>query len=155
MGKRKNKSSAPAYHNFMESTLGLGRNGTHLVHGAAAGGLTWAAGKYGGVQVIQDNWYSPFIGALVGLGLSAIVRWIVMDDARSIDLALSEFKRATKDCEWTEDQWEILLDLQPEFESAANRRRDELEAKESEDEAKDLIQRGRRRGSDGKFKKAE
>ena len=42
------------YSNFMENTVGLGRNGKRLAHGAAVGGGVFAAGHYG-VQVIQDN----------------------------------------------------------------------------------------------------
>jgi hypothetical protein len=43
------------YSNFMENTIGLGRNGKRLAHGGAVGGGVFAAGHYGGVQVIQDN----------------------------------------------------------------------------------------------------
>lgn len=58
--------SAFGYYNFMEGSMGLGKNGTHAVHSGVAGGATWAVGQYGGVEMISGTWWAPFAGAFAG-----------------------------------------------------------------------------------------
>lgn len=43
------------YSGFVEDTLGLGRNGKRLAHGGLAAGATYAAGRYGGIEAINNN----------------------------------------------------------------------------------------------------
>lgn len=113
-------TKANPYYNFMENTCGLGRNGTHLVHAGAAGGVTWAAGKYGGIEMISENWYAPFIGAFAGLGLSLTVRYLVVggNDEKSVDLALEHLRRDLDGREMTTDQRKRVVKLIAEFKSA-------------------------------------
>jgi len=98
--------AANAYYNFLENRAGLGKNGTHLVHAGAAGGATWAAGKYGGVEMIQDNWYAPFVGGLAGLGMSVTVRYLLLggSEEKSVDLALEKIEQDLKGRKMTSAQ---------------------------------------------------
>lgn len=43
------------YSYFMEEKLGLGRNGKRLAHGGVVAGGVFAAGRYGGVEIINQN----------------------------------------------------------------------------------------------------
>ena len=111
---------ATKYYNFMENSVGLGRNGTHLAHAGVAGGATWAAGKYGGIDVIADNWWSPFAGAFAGLGLSITARALLVNDEVQFDLLMKRIQQ-DKDSgiKLTKTQQERLEKLVSEFESAA------------------------------------
>ena len=115
------------YHNFMENSLGLGRNGTHLVHAGIAGGATWALGEYGGVTVISDNWWAPFAGAFAGLGLSVVARSLMVNDEAKVGLALSTFEREIKNKKLTKDQqktaYELFVKLELELEDRQNERK--------------------------------
>lgn len=55
------------YSYFVERKLGLGRTGKRLAHGAAVGGGVFAAGHYGGVEIIQSNLIAS-VGAGVATG---------------------------------------------------------------------------------------
>jgi hypothetical protein len=68
------------YSNVMENTLGLGRNGKRLAHGAVVGGGVWAAGHYAGVEVINNN-----LGTAIGGGAVAGVLLTVAADAMWLD----------------------------------------------------------------------
>lgn len=67
------------YSDFMENTLDLGRNGKRAVHGGAAAAGTWAAGTYGGVEIISQNMpVAMGVGAAVGfLGTVALDKMII------------------------------------------------------------------------------
>lgn len=78
--------AAVTYYNFMENTIGLGPTGTHLIHAGAAGGVTYAVGRYGGVSVIADNWWAPFAGAFAGLGLSVLARWMASTEEFNLEM---------------------------------------------------------------------
>ena len=122
---------ANAYYNFLENKAGLGKNGTHIAHSAAAGGATWAAGKYGGIEMIQDNWYSPFIGALAGLGMSITVRYLLVggDEEKSMDLVLEKIEQDSKGRAWTSDQRKRLAKVIGEVKANAPK---EIENEERE-----------------------
>lgn len=85
--------SAFGYYNFMEGSLGFGKNGTHAVHAGAAGAGTWAVGKYAGVEMIANNWWAPFAGGFAGLGLSMTVRMLLVDEGVSSQLIAASVKR--------------------------------------------------------------
>lgn len=129
------------YYNFMENTAGLGRNGTHLVHAGAAGGATWAAGKYGGIEMISENWYAPFIGAFAGLGLSLTVRYLVVggNDEKSVDLALEHLRRDLDGREITADQRKRIAKVIGEF-KAAGKANEKNKIKEEEEELDELTE---------------
>ena len=57
---------------FVEDTLGLGRNGKRLGVGAGVGAGTWAAGHYGGVEIINNN-MPVAIGVTVVAGVAGTV----------------------------------------------------------------------------------
>lgn len=65
---------------FVEDTLGLGRNGKRLAIGAGAGAGTWAAGYYGGVEVINNN-----MPVAIGAGVVAGVVGTALMDRLMID----------------------------------------------------------------------
>lgn len=112
-------SGATKYYNFMENSLGLGRNGTHLAHAGVAGGATWAAGKYGKIDVITDNWWSPFAGAFAGLGLSITARALLVDDEVQIDLLRKRIKQDLASVKLSETDSLQLQALVSEFETKA------------------------------------
>ena len=130
-------AKANTYYNFMENTAGLGRNGTHLVHAGAAGGVTWAAGKYGGIEMISENWYAPFVGAFAGLGLSMTVRYLVVggNDVKSVDLAIEHLRRDLDGSTMTTDQKKRVAKLIAEFKAAGEAN----DAKNDEDEVDGLL----------------
>jgi len=88
--------SAYGYYNFMEGSLGLGKNGTHAVHAGAAGAGTFAVGKYAGVEMIANNWWAPFAGAFAGLGLSMTARKLLVDEGVSSQLIAASVERELK-----------------------------------------------------------
>lgn len=57
---------------FVEDTLGLGRNGKRLAVGVGTGAGTWAAGHYGGVEIISEN-MPVAIGVTVVAGVAGTV----------------------------------------------------------------------------------
>jgi chromosome segregation ATPase len=67
------------YSDFMENALDLGRNGKRAVHGGAAAAGTWAAGTYGGIEVISQNMpVAMGVGAAVGfLGTVALDKMVI------------------------------------------------------------------------------
>jgi hypothetical protein len=68
MSKSKNEMNAytkTSY--FLEETVGLGRNGKRLGVGAGVGAGTWAAGHYGGVEIINNN-MPVAVGGAVAVG---------------------------------------------------------------------------------------
>lgn len=123
-----------AYYNFMENKAGLGKNGTHLVHAGAAGGATWAAGHYGGVEIISGNWYAPFVGALAGLGMSITVRYLLVggSDAKSVDLALEKVEQDLKGRKMTADQRKRLSKVLGEFTQAGRQAENEKDRQEDD-----------------------
>jgi hypothetical protein len=70
------------YSNLVENTLGLGRNGKRIAHGAAVGGGVWAAGRYGGVEVINNN-----MPVAIGAGVVGGTLLTVAMDAMWLDSA--------------------------------------------------------------------
>ena len=88
--------SSFGYYNFMEGSLGLGKNGTHAVHAGVAGAGTWAVGQYGGVEMISGTWWAPFAGAFAGLGLSLTARMLLVDDEVSSQLIAASVERELK-----------------------------------------------------------
>jgi hypothetical protein len=88
--------SAFGYYNFMEGSMGLGKNGTHAVHAGVAGGATWAVGQYGGVEMISGTWWAPFAGAFAGLGLSLTARMLLVNDEVSSQLVAASVERELK-----------------------------------------------------------
>ena len=88
--------SAFGYYNFMEGSMGLGVNGVHAVHATAAGGATWAAGQYGGVEMIANTWWAPFAGAFAGLGLSLTARMLLVNEEVSSQLIAASVERELK-----------------------------------------------------------
>ncbi len=78
------------YSNFMENTVGIGRNGKRAVNGGVVAGGTWAAGHYGGVEVINNNLPTALaVGAAVGfLGTVAMDHMLL--DAEQEALLLAE-----------------------------------------------------------------
>jgi hypothetical protein len=110
------------YHNFMENTVGLGVNGTHVAHASVAGGATWAAGQYAGIEVIADNWWSPFAAAFAGLGLSITARALMVDDEAQINLLEERMRQdlaSIKD--FGTDDANKLRELIDKFESTKTR----------------------------------
>jgi hypothetical protein len=94
MGKKSKKNEMglyAKYSGFVENKLGLGRTGKRLAHGGATAGGTWAAGHYGGVEIINQN----MPAALIGGAAAGIIGTVAMDH-----LFLSD-----------EDQSNLLLDL--------------------------------------------
>jgi hypothetical protein len=110
---------AAGYYNFMENTLGLGKNGTHLAHAGVAGGATWAAGKYANIDVIANNWWAPFAGAFAGLGLSLTARALLVDDEVQVDLVMKSIKKDLKGRKLTDKQKGEMEVLIAEFTSAS------------------------------------
>ena len=98
---------AATYYNFMEGTLGLGRNGTHLVHAGVAGAGTFAVGKYAGVEAISSNWWAPIAGAFAGLGLSLTARALLVNDQAEFSLIKSAMERDLKRLEGSISKSEI------------------------------------------------
>jgi hypothetical protein len=90
MAKDVTTAGSPGYWGFMENTAGLGSTGTHIAHGSVAGAGTWAAGQYGGVEMISDRWWAPFAGGLAGLGLSIAAKYLMVDD--NVKVAILEQK---------------------------------------------------------------
>lgn len=79
------------YSFFVENSLGLGRNGKRLLHGGIAAGGTWAAGHYGGVEVINNNMPQAIaIGGVAGVGLTVLADFALLDDREQ---ALMELER--------------------------------------------------------------
>jgi len=126
---------ANGYYNFLENKCGLGKNGTHLVHAGAAGGATWAAGHYGGIEVISGNWYAPFIGALAGLGMSITVRYLLVggNDEKTMDLVLEKLEQDSKGREMTTAQRKRLKKVIGELKQA---KKDDDESKIRKEEEK-------------------
>lgn len=114
-------SAATKYYNFMEGSLGLGKNGTHLAHAGIAGGATWALGEYGGIEQISNNWWAPFAGAFAGLGLSITARALLVDDGVTVELVKESLKRDLSGRKLTEDQQDELSALLSEVSGAAAR----------------------------------
>lgn len=133
-------AKANGYYNFMENKLALGKNGTHLVHAGAAGGATWAVGHYGGVEIISENWYSPFIGALAGLGMSITVRYLLVggNDEKTMDLVLEKLEQDSKGRKMTADQRKRLAKVVLELKQA-KKDSDKAEVEEEEEELDELI----------------
>jgi hypothetical protein len=65
------------YSGFVEDTLGLGRNGKRLAHGAIAAGGTYAAGRYAGIEAINNN-MPVALAAAGGTGVALTVAADVM-----------------------------------------------------------------------------
>ena len=112
-------SAATKYYNFMEGSLGLGKNGTHLAHAGIAGGATWALGEYGGIEQISSNWWAPFAGAFAGLGLSITARALLVDDGVTVELVKESLKRDLKGRKLSKTQREELSALMVEVTGAA------------------------------------
>ena len=94
MAKKKNDGKMNAYtkySGFMENSLGLGRNGKRLAHGGIVAGGTWAAGRYGGVEVINNNLPAALgIGAAAGfLGTVALDNMFIDDEQEYLLLVAS------------------------------------------------------------------
>lgn len=134
-------AKANGYYNFMENKMGLGKNGTHLVHAGAAGGATWAAGHYGGVEIISENWYAPFIGALAGLGLSMTVRYLLVggNDEKTLDLVLEKIEQDTKGRKMTNAQRKRLSKVVGEL-KLAGRESEKDQVKEEEEQLDELTE---------------
>lgn len=132
---------ANGYYNFLENKCGLGKNGTHLVHAGAAGGATWAAGKYGGVEIISENWYSPFIGALAGLGMSITVRYLLVggNDEKTMDLVLEKLEQDSKGRKMTTAQRKRLAKVVVELKQA-KKDSDEAEVRDEEEQLDELTE---------------
>lgn len=102
MAKKKTEISAYGkYSGFVENTLGIGRNGKRVLHGSATAAGTWAAGHYGGIELINNNMPT----ALIGGAVAGVLGTVAMDH-----LFLSE-----------EDEASLLL-------SAAQQASDEVQA---------------------------
>lgn len=100
------------YSNFVENSLGLGRNGKRLAHGAAVGGGVWAAGRYGGVEVINNNMPVAIGAGVVGgtlLTVAADAMWI--DSAAEAEMMLDRILK-----ESPETQARLLAEVENLFE---------------------------------------
>jgi len=80
-----------SYSYFMEETVGLGRNGKRLAHGGVVAGGTWAAGRYGGVEIINNN-----LPAALGIGAAAGFLGTVAMDKMFIDSEQEALMRIQK-----------------------------------------------------------
>ena len=98
LGRRKDMKVYTKYSNFMENTVGLGRNGKRLAHGAAVGGGVFAAGHYGGVEVIQSNLVAA-IGAGVATGFLGTLALdaMMLDSEQEALLLYAKFEDADKE----------------------------------------------------------
>lgn len=112
--------SAFGYYNFMEGSLGLGKNGTHAVHAGVAGGATWAVGQYGGVEMISGTWWAPFAGAFAGLGLSLTARMLLVNEEVSSQLIAASVERELKGKRINEATKKEIRDLLSQIEKAEN-----------------------------------
>lgn len=110
--------SAFGYYNFMEGSLALGKNGTHAVHAGVAGGATWAAGQYGGVEMISGTWWAPFAGAFAGLGLSLTARMLLVDEDVSSQLIAASVERELKGKRINDATKKEITDLLSQVEKA-------------------------------------
>ena len=118
----------PGYWGFMENSAGLGKNGTHLAHGAMAGGATWAVGRYGNVEAISSRWWAPFVGAFSGLGLSVAVRYLMVDDDVRVAILEDKIRRDLKSVKLDASQRDRLQAVLDEMKV--------IEAKETKKETK-------------------
>ena len=92
MAEKSNTMNAyTSYSYFMEETVGLGRNGKRLAHGGVVAGGTWAAGRYGGVEVINNN-----LPAALGIGAAAGFLGTVAMDKMFIDSQQEALMRIQK-----------------------------------------------------------
>lgn len=83
------------YSNFMENTVGLGRNGKRIAHGAAVGGGVFVAGHYGGVEIIQNNMLAAVGAGVAGGFIGTIALDAMLLDAEQEALLLySKFESA-------------------------------------------------------------
>jgi hypothetical protein len=94
MAKKKNDGKMNGYtkySGFMENSLGLGRNGKRLAHGGIVAGGTWAAGRYGNIEIINNNLPAALgIGAAAGfLGTVALDNMFIDDEQEYLLLVAS------------------------------------------------------------------
>jgi hypothetical protein len=97
---------------FLEEKVGLGRNGKRLSVGAGVGAGTWAAGHYGGVELINEN--MPFaIGAGVTAGVvgTALMDHLMIDAEQEALMELRRFQDKPKEVQdkLREQVGELLL----------------------------------------------
>jgi hypothetical protein len=68
------------YSYFAEETLGLGRNGKRVAHAGGAAAGTWAAGNYGGLELVNNNLpVALAVGAGAGALLTAALDHLFID----------------------------------------------------------------------------
>lgn len=83
------------YSFFMERSLGLGRNGKRLAHGGLAAAGTWAAGHYGGVEIINQNMPQAIVaGGVAGVGLTVLADMALIDDHEQALMDLESLRLA-------------------------------------------------------------
>lgn len=106
------------YSNFMENTVGLGRNGKRLAHGGLVGGGVFAAGHYGGVEVIQSNLVAS-VGAGVATGFLGTLALdaMLLDSEQESLLLYAKFKNADKETQALLTA-EVIQSLPPETQAA-------------------------------------
>ena len=106
------------YSNFMENTVGLGRNGKRLAHGGLVGGGVFAAGHYGGVEIIQNNMLAS-VGAGVATGFLGTIALdaMLLDSEQEALLLYSKFTNADKEAQ-ARLVAEVFQSLSPETKAA-------------------------------------
>lgn len=95
--KKKNEMSAYGkYSNFVENSLGIGRNGKRILHGGATAAGTWAAGHYGGVEMINNNMTTALVGgAAVGVVGTIAMDHLFLSEEEEANLLLSAAQQAS------------------------------------------------------------
>jgi hypothetical protein len=83
------------YSFFVERSMGLGRNGKRLLHGGVAAAGTWAAGHYGGVEIINNNMPQAIVaGGVAGVGLTVLADFALLDDHEQALMDLESVRRS-------------------------------------------------------------
>jgi myosin heavy subunit len=103
------------YSDFMENTLDLGRNGKRAVHGGAAAAGTWAAGTYGGIEIISQNMpVAMGVGAAVGfLGTVALDKMVITPEEEAKLIRSRATRQEKKTLEVLAEQLpELMAELQ-------------------------------------------
>lgn len=95
MSKNSGMRAYTRFSYFVEDTLELGRNGKRAAVGGIAAGGTFAAGHYGGVEVINNNMPQAIIGAAVaGFGLTMLADFALIDDHEEALMSLARLENA-------------------------------------------------------------
>jgi|SaaInlStandDraft_6_1057023.scaffolds.fasta_scaffold00043_14 hypothetical protein len=83
------------YNLFVEDGLGVGPNGRRALHGVAVAGGVWAAGTYGGIEIIQENMIpaigAGFVGGFIGTFAADAM---LLDDGQKALMALERLRKA-------------------------------------------------------------